>query len=132
MYDKLCATNGNRMRIVVDLDGTICPIKQEGQTYADLQPHEGAAERLRELRKAGHYIIIQTARNMATCDSNLGKVMKNVGLVTLEWLQRHKIEYDEIFFGKPNAELYIDDRAFRFIDWQGVTESAIKQLAKAK
>jgi capsule biosynthesis phosphatase len=120
------------MRIVVDLDGTICPIKKEGQTYADLLPHDGAVERLRELRKSGHYIIIQTARNMATCDSNLGKVMKNVGHITLDWLQRYQVEYDEIFFGKPNGEIYIDDRALRYAGWDTITEESIKQLAKAK
>lgn len=120
------------MRIVVDLDGTICPIKKEGQTYADLLPLDGAVDKLKTLRKQGHYIIIQTARNMATCDSNMGKVMKNVGLITLEWLKRYDVEYDEIFFGKPNAELYIDDRAFRFDNWEGVTEATIQHLAKAK
>ena len=64
------------MRIVVDLDGTICPIKQKGQSYADLEPLPGAAERLKAWREAGHVVIIQTARNMATQESNLGKVMK--------------------------------------------------------
>jgi capsule biosynthesis phosphatase len=120
------------MRIVVDLDGTICPIKKEGQSYADLLPLDGAVEKLKTLRKSGHYIIIQTARNMATCDSNLGKVIKNVGLTTLEWLKRYDIEYDEIFFGKPNAELYIDDRAFRFTDWASISDTSLTQLAKAK
>lgn len=120
------------MRIVIDLDGTICPIKGKGETYAGLIPHEGAVEKLKALKAEGHYLIIQTARNMATCESNLGKVMKNVGKVTLDWLERFEIPYDEIYFGKPNAELYIDDRAFRFDNWGGVTEEMLKNLAKAK
>lgn len=120
------------MRIVIDLDGTICPIKGKGETYADLSPHEGAVAKLKALKAEGHYLIIQTARNMATCESNLGKVMKNVGKVTLDWLDKYEIPYDEIYFGKPNAELYIDDRAFRFDNWSGVTEEMLKALAKAK
>ena len=120
------------MRIVIDLDGTICPIRNEGETYADLIPHEGAAEKLREFSKNGHYIIIKTARNMGTCNSNLGRVMKNIGLITLEWLNKHNIEYDEIFFGKPNADLYIDDRAFRYTDWHSITENTFKQFGKEK
>ena len=120
------------MRIVIDLDGTICPIRQEGEFYADLVPHEGAVAKLKELKNNGHYIIIQTARNMATCNSNIGKVMKNIGLITLEWLQKHDIQYDEIFFGKPNADLYIDDRALRYSDWHSITESTLLQLGKAK
>ncbi len=120
------------MRIVIDLDGTICPIKQGTQTYATLPVLPGAAERIKALRANGHYIIIQTARNMATCESNLGKVMKNIGKTTLEWLEKNDIEYDEIFFGKPNAEIYIDDRAFRFESWDKTDENTIISLAKAK
>ncbi|MFQ3577260.1 MAG: HAD hydrolase family protein [Cytophagales bacterium] len=120
------------MRIIVDLDGTICPIKQSGQTYADLKPLPGAIDKLRELKEKGHYIIIQTARNMATCDSNLGKVMKNVGLITLEWLKNYEVPYDEIFFGKPNGDIYIDDRAFRFENWEQTDEKTLLSLAKEK
>lgn len=120
------------MRIAVDLDGTICPIKQPNMSYSDLQPFPGAREKIHELRAQGHYIIIQTARNMATCESNLGKVMKNIGKVTLDWLEKWGIEFDEIYFGKPNAEVYIDDRAYRYITWQEITESALSQVAKER
>lgn len=120
------------MRIAVDLDGTICPIKQPGESYADLKPLRGAVERLRQLRAEGHYIIILTARNMATCQSNLGKVMKNVGRLTLEWLDEHGVEYDEIYFGKPNAEVYIDDRAIRFTDWATLTTDLLQQEARER
>lgn len=120
------------MRIAIDLDGTICPIKQTWQSYADLLPLPGAAERIRELRKTGHYIIIQTARNMATCESNLGKVMKNVGKLTLDWLDRHGIEYDEIYFGKPNAQVYIDDRAIRFESWADMTNDLLHQQSRER
>jgi capsule biosynthesis phosphatase len=118
------------MKIVIDLDGTICEIKREGQSYADVQLLPGAADRIRELRAAGHYVIIQTARNMATRGSNVGLVMKNVGKVTLDWLERHGIEFDEIYFGKPNADIYIDDRALRFSSWTEITETALKKGAK--
>lgn len=118
------------MRIVIDLDGTICPIKKTGETYKDLPVHEGAVKRIKELRAAGHYIIIQTARNMATCESNLGKVMKNVGKITLEWLENNEVEYDEIYFGKPNADLYIDDRALRFESWTSLHEEVLLKMGK--
>ena len=117
------------MRIVIDLDGTICTIKKRDQSYADVTLIPGAKERLKEMRKQGHYIIIQSARNMATCDSNVGKVMKNIGKITLEWLERNGIEYDEIYFGKPNAEVYIDDRAIRFTTWKNLDEDTLKEKA---
>ena len=120
------------MRIVIDLDGTICPIKQSGQRYDDLEPLPGAVEKVKELHAAGHYIIIQTARNMATQSGNIGKVMQNIGKVTLDWLARYEVPYDEIFFGKPNAHLYIDDRGYRFHRWDEITSDLIQSLGKEK
>jgi capsule biosynthesis phosphatase len=118
------------MRIVIDLDGTICYHKEEWQTYSDVLPKEGVQELIRGLREKGHYIIISTARNMLTCDSNVGKVIKNIGKITLEWLERHQIEYDEIYFGKPNGEIYIDDRALRFEgSWVNINEDFLKTIA---
>lgn len=119
-------------RIAIDLDGTICPIKDARTSYAVLEPLPGAVERIRELRGKGYYIIIVTARNMATCEGNVGKVMKNVGKLTLDWLAEHGVEYDEIHFGKPNAELYIDDRALRFSDWSEITESIVRREARSR
>ena len=108
------------MRIVIDLDGTICEIKKPNQNYADLLPLPGAAQKIHELRATGHYIIIHTARNMATCESNLGKLMKNVGLITLEWLQKHAIEYDEIY-SLLSAERDIVNSCVKKIKQQAVT-----------
>jgi len=119
-------------RIIIDLDGTICPIKAPGQSYADLLPLAGAAERIRALREAGHYVVIVTARNMATCESNVGKVMKNVGRLTLNWLEAHGIEYDEIYFGKPNGDLYIDDRGWRFRSWDEITSELVEREGRPR
>jgi len=120
------------LRISIDLDGTICPLKRPDQSYADLEVLPGAAERIRAFRAEGHYVIIQTARHMATCESNLGKVLRRVGKITLDWLEEHGIEYDEIYFGKPNAEIYIDDRALRFHDWNEITEARLTGEARER
>lgn len=122
-----------KLRICIDLDGTICDIRQEGQTYADVKVKPGAAERIRALRRAGHTIVIQTARNMGSTGHNVGKALKNVGKITFDWLEKNGIEYDEIFFGKPNADVMIDDRAFRFADnWEDITEETLSSAAKEK
>jgi capsule biosynthesis phosphatase len=120
------------MRIAIDLDGVICRIKDPNESYADLEPIPGAVERIRELRARGHYIIITTARNMATCESNLGLVIRNVGKITLDWLAHHHVEYDELYFGKPNAEAYIDDRAIRFSAWSQITDDVLQARARAR
>lgn len=120
------------MKIVIDIDGTICPIRQEHQSYAELPVLPGAAEKIQRLKAEGHYIILNTARNMATQKGNLGKILKNVGKITLDWLERHEIPYDEIYFGKPNGDIYIDDRAFRFSNWEEISASSLQKLAKEK
>ena len=40
--------------------------------------------------------------------------------MTLDWLDRFHIEFDEIHFGKPHADVYIDDNALRFTSWADI------------
>ena len=48
-------------------------------------------------------------------------------------LPTENIQFDEIFFGKPNADITIDDRAIRFRDnWADITEELIQKEAKGK
>lgn len=125
--------NNKKLRICIDLDGTICEIRKEGETYADVKVKAGAAEKIHALRAAGHTVIINTARNMGSTGHNVGKALKNVGKMTFEWLDKNGIEYDEIFFGKPNADITIDDRVVRFQDnWNEITEAKLEQAAKEK
>ncbi len=121
------------LRICIDLDGTICEFRKPGQTYADILPKPGAREMIKKLHDAGHTIVIFTARNMGSTGHNLGKAMKNVGKITFDWLEKYGIEYDEIFFGKPNADITIDDRVIRFQDnWNEMTEEFVTANAKAE
>ncbi|MGA2585268.1 MAG: capsular biosynthesis protein [Tepidisphaeraceae bacterium] len=108
------------MRICIDLDGVVCELRRPGQQYADLNPIAGAVEKLRALRSAGHYIILYTARHMKTCDGNVGKVIARQGKVTMDWLQRLDVPYDELHFGKPHADIYLDDNAVRFESWDHI------------
>lgn len=123
-------SENKNLRICIDLDGTICEIRKAQESYSDILPKDGAKEMIDILKKQGHTIIIHTARNMNTQGHNVGKVLKNVGKITLDWLEKHQIQYDEIFFGKPNADLTIDDRSLRFEDWRSIDEDLIKKLAK--
>lgn len=112
------------MRICIDLDGVICQLKKKsGEDYATLEPVDGAVKKLQSLKKAGHYIIIYTARRMKTHQGNQGKVVADIGLLTIHWLQQHQIPYDEIYFGKPWADVYLDDNALRFEIWDDVADN---------
>lgn len=71
------------------------------------EPIECNVALVRQLRAAGHTIIIHTARRMGACGGNTGLAMAEIGHVTFEQLARFSIPYDEIVFGKPAADVYI-------------------------
>ena len=108
------------LRICIDLDGVICRLKKNNESYEELLPVEGAIEKINTLKNEGHYIIIYTARRMNTHKANIPKVIADIGKITLDWLAKYNIPYDEIMFGKPWADIYIDDNAYRFNSWNEV------------
>ena len=110
------------MRICIDLDGVIAELKKENESYSDVKPIKGAVEKIKKLKENGHYIIIYTARHMKTCDGNVSKVLARIGRITLDWLEKYQVPYDEIVFGKPWADIYIDDNGFRFKNWDEIND----------
>lgn len=103
--------------LVIDIDGTICPIKQPEQEYAELKPYPEMVKRLRQLRtEYGAYIVLHTSRQMRTYGGNVGQINAHTAPVLLEWLKKWDIPYDEIIYGKPWAGkhgIYVDDRTVR-------------------
>ena len=95
--------------MVFDLDGVICPLKEPGEKYSDLVPNSSVIKIITDLKKDGHYIIINTARHMRTCGGDVGMVVAKIGEATSEWLKQHDVPFDELHFGKPYADIYIDD-----------------------
>lgn len=98
-------------RFCFDLDMTLVGFPQEPGDYSTCPPIWQNIDLVKALHKAGHHIIIQTARRMRTHNGNVGAVIADIGSVTIASLQRYGIPYDEIFFGKPYAHVYIDDLA---------------------
>ena len=114
------------MRICLDVDGTLCELKSRHDDYAMVRPLPHAAESIRRLRAEGHYIILATARHMRTCGGNVGLVIAKQGQTLIEWLHRHEIEYDELWFGKPHADVYLDDKAMAFQgNWYAIGEKEL-------
>ncbi|MEM1059835.1 MAG: capsular biosynthesis protein [Verrucomicrobiota bacterium] len=121
------------MKICIDIDGVLCELRQPDQTYADVQPLPGAVEKMQALHAAGHYLVLQTARHMKTCNHNVGLVVKRQAKTLLDWLEEHQIPYDELFFGKPHCDVYIDDNAYRFESWDQIAaDGASLPLSKEK
>lgn len=111
-----------KLRIVFDLDNTIVTYPNIYKDYSTVDKIEYISKIIKYLKSIGHTIIIYTARNMNSSDGNVGKVLKNVGKITLDTLEKMNIEYDEIIFGKPYGDIYIDDKAYNCFDEKILTK----------
>lgn len=121
-------------RLVFDLDDTLT-INTSGVSYADKLPNLPVIQKLREYKKQGFEIIIQTARNMYTYNGDIGKINANTLPIIIEWLKKHEIPYDEIYVGKPwcgKEGFYIDDRAIRPSEFISMSFEEITKLIEAK
>lgn len=101
---------------IVDIDGTLCPVKKKNQKYEDLIPNKSIKNRLNEYRNGGAKIVLFTSRNMNSFNNNIGLINKFTAKILLEWLEKWNIPYDEIIYGKPWPGLkgfYVDDRSIR-------------------
>lgn len=114
-YPKIsCINNNNKIeskRICFDLDNTLVTFPFIKNDYKSVQPIEKNIELLRYLKKLGNIIIIYTARRMKTHKGNIGKINADIGNITFNTLKKFNIPFDEIYFGKPHADFYIDDLA---------------------
>lgn len=106
----------HKLRVVFDLDNTIVTYPIKYKDYNSVSYIKSTKEFINYLKAQGHEVIIYTARNMVTTNHNIGKALKNIGLTTLEKLKELGIEYDEIHFGKPYGDIYIDDKGFNSYD----------------
>lgn len=114
--------------ISVDIDGVIATgdaatvySDAAGWDYSKCKPIPESIDALRNLAKLGCRIVLNTAR------------WKADKKVTVKWLKDNKVPYDELFMGKPNADIYIDDRSFPHpfnpaTDWSlhGISEAIQK------
>ena len=141
---SLVQGGSRRMRFCFDLDNTLVTYPHVPNDYTSVQPITANIQLVRELHAAGHYIIIQTARGMKSHNGNVGAVIADLGHITLLTLQRFNIPYDELLFGKPHADVYVDDLAVhalldtaKEIGWalnsqaDGQQEAVLSPLARA-
>ncbi len=101
---------------VLDIDGTLCPIKKDDEEYEDLVPYKNMVTKLRYYKENGAKIILFTSRNMNSFNGNIGLINKNTAKILLAWLDKWDIPYDEIIYGKPwpgHKGFYVDDRTVR-------------------
>ena len=97
-----------RKTFCFDLDGTLCT--NTWGDYESARPFPWAIERVNALARAGHRILVFTARG---------------GTTGIDWRERTEaqlrawgVRYDELIFGKPTADVYVDDRTVHVDAWR--------------
>ena len=103
--------NSEPLRVCFDFDNTLVSYPTIPGDYYSVEPIQRNINFLKLLHSLGHTIIIYTARRMKTHGGNVGRVVADISRVTLDTLDKFDIPYDEIYFGKPYANFYIDDLA---------------------
>jgi capsule biosynthesis phosphatase len=103
-------------RYCFDLDNTLVTFPKVTGDYRTVEPIRHMIEFVRLLKSFDNTIIIHTARRMRTHSGNVGKVIADIGRITFDTLEKYDIVYDEIYFGKPQADFYIDDLGISAFD----------------
>lgn len=93
--------------ICIDIDGVIATLTP-GNDYSLAEQVPEVAEFIRLLYDNGNRIILYTARGSMTGIDWKAK--------TTEQLKQWAVPYHELHFGKPAADVYIDDRAMNIFD----------------
>lgn len=101
----------DNLRVCFDLDNTLITHPTISGDYTSVLPIQRNIDFLKFLKQLGHTVIIYTARRMKTHKGNVGAIIADIGKITLNTLDKFSIPYDEIHFGKPYAQFYIDDLA---------------------
>lgn len=92
------------MTIAIDFDGVLMNPEdvEEGRRMG--KPVAGATTAMWQLDGLGHHLVIFTVR---------GGRPEHVK----DWLNHYHIPFDEVTNIKPDADLFLDDRALRFVNW---------------
>ncbi|OGT42150.1 MAG: hypothetical protein A3F13_04955 [Gammaproteobacteria bacterium RIFCSPHIGHO2_12_FULL_40_19] len=90
-----------------DIDGVVCS-NTEGE-YQNAIPDNSVILKINKLYHEGHKIILFTARGSVT-----GIDWKEI---TKKQMHDWQVNYHELLFGKPFADIYIDDKAINSLDW---------------
>jgi len=92
----------NSKTLVIDIDGVVATLVKSGD-YSKSKPIRQNINRINKLKHSGLKIIFYTARGTETGI--------NWEHITKDQFKKWGLLYDELKFGKPAADLYIDDKA---------------------
>ncbi len=125
-----------RSRIVMDIDDTIST--HRNRDYANAVANLEMIHKMQELSKQGIEFVLFTARGQISCNGDIKKIEEKNGPTLRAWLKKYNVPYSELRFGKPIADIYVDDAAMTpdeflygtFESYKGGSNEYIERLGK--
>lgn len=93
--------------IVVDIDDTIS--FTHNREFENSEPNKEVIDKINKLYAKGWKIVLFTARGAKSCNT-LEEREQKYRAVTERWLKKNRVNYNELVFGKMNADYYVDDK----------------------
>lgn len=90
-----------------DIDNTL--LNTIGNDYSNSKPIQRRIDDVNQLYDEGHTVILFTARGSAS--------KKDYSQLTIKQIKSFGIKHHELIFHKPNADIFIDDKAFNSQHW---------------
>ena len=88
------------MKIVIDIDNTICTQEED---YSKAKPFKSRIDKVNKMYDMGNEVVYFTARGSET-----GIDWRDV---TEKQFEKWGVKYHKLIFGKPSADIYIDDKS---------------------
>jgi len=107
-------------RVFIDLDNTLC--FTTGNDYNNATPIKERVRYVNELKQQGNHITIWTARGATTGIDHRELTIKQLN----DWC----VQYDELLMGKPNYDIYIDDKSFNVESFWPVPKENVEKSKK--
>jgi dTDP-glucose 4,6-dehydratase len=99
------------MRYAFDIDNTL--VKTNGSDYENSVPIQHRIDRLNRLFDEGHTIYLFTARGMASG--------RDLYKFTVNQMREFGIKHHQLIMGKPDVDVFVDDKAISLKDWDAQT-----------
>lgn len=104
--DKLIDVDA--ITFVIDVDDVIST--HVNRDYDNAIPNEEVIGKINELYDSGVTVKLFTARGQVSCKGDIDLINKTKRPTLEKWLAKHNVKYHELLFGKPIADMYVDDK----------------------
>jgi len=105
------------MIYVFDIDGTVCT-NTDG-SYEDAKPFSKRIQKINDLYEEGNKIIFMTARGMGRSNNDRHFAYEEFYELTYDQLKSWGLNFHELYLGKPEADMFIDDKGVKDYDFFG-------------